>query len=176
MGISLPKRSLRGTIVALRTWEPDDAEWYVGARDEVIFRWTKEPRDLTADVVRHAIEAQLRRPTYAGFAITDVKTEELLGNISLVFTEPDCHQAEIMYWLSPAARGRGAATDAVRIAIGWAFDALPIDQIELLTSPGNEASQQVARRAGFAPRGNQGERLVFRTTRQSWKRGAPLAH
>ena len=176
MELSLPKQPLRGTIVALRAWEPDDAEWYVAARDEVIFRWTKEPRDLTANLVRRVIEAQLRRPTYAGFAVTDVKTTELLGNISLVFTEPDRHQAEIMYWLSPAARGRGAATDAVRIAIGWAFDALPIDEIELLTNPGNEASQQVAGRAGFAPRGKQGEQLAFRMTRQSWKQGAPLAH
>ena len=174
--IALPKRPLRGTIVALRTWEPDDSEWYVAARDEVIFQWTTEPRGLTADAVRHTIEAQLRRPRFAGFAITDLKTKELLGNISLVFSEPDCHQAEIMYWLSPAARGRGAATDAVRIAIGWAFDASPIDQIELLTSPGNEASQRVARRAGFTPSGNRGNQLVFRATRQSWKQGSPLTH
>lgn len=170
MLIPLPMRPLRGASVALRTWKQDDAEWYVRARDEEIFRWSTERRDLTPDLLRHAIEALLRRPTYAGFAIIDATTRQLLGNISLVISESVPGQAEVSYWLAAQARGRGAATDAVRTMTRWAFECLPINRIELLTNAGNRASLRVARRAGFAPEGERDERLVFAMSRGARKR------
>ncbi len=166
MLIPLPPRPLLGTAIALRTWEEDDAEWYVRARDEDIFRWTTEPRDLTTEIVRDAIERYLKHPTYAGFAITDASSGSLLGNIALVISEADHCWAEVMYWLAGPARGRGAATEAVRTMARWAFETLPIERIELLTDAENNASQRVAQRAGFVPRGKRGERLVFTMTRQ----------
>ena len=96
MLIPLPRRPLLGTAIVLRTWEEDDAEWYVRARDEEIFRWTKEPRNLTPEVTRNAIRRYLSRPTYAGFAITDAASGSLLGNISLVIAESE-RSAEVMY-------------------------------------------------------------------------------
>ncbi len=166
MELSLPKQPLRGTIVALRTWEPDDAEWYVSACDEEILFWTNEPRDLTPEMARSAIERHLSHPTDAGFAITDLASGSLLGNIALVITEAEPNWAEVMYWLAAPARGRGAATEAVRTMARWAFETFPIERIELLTDPENVASQRVAQRAGFAPQGKRGERLVFTMTRK----------
>ncbi|MGB2696181.1 MAG: GNAT family N-acetyltransferase [Dehalococcoidia bacterium] len=170
MLVPLPIRPLRGATVALRTWQPDDAEWYVSARDEEVLRWTTEPRDLTPDDVRRAIEEQLREPTYAGFAITDAATGMLLGNISLVVAEPDRHTGEVSYWLAAEARGRGAATDAVRTVMRWGFASLPLERIEIFMDPANEASQRVAQRAGCMEDGERGERLVFAMTRDSWSR------
>ena len=43
--------------ISLRRWRPDDAEWYVAARDDRIFRWTREDPELTVPVARRAIEA-----------------------------------------------------------------------------------------------------------------------
>ncbi len=166
MLIPLPRRPLLGAAIALRMWEEDDAEWYVRARDEVIFRWTKEPRDLTAAILREEIERYLIHPTYAGFAITDAPSGSLLGNIALVITEAEGCWAEVMYWLAAPARGRGAATEAVRTLARWAFETLPIERIELLTDTDNEASQRVAGRVGFVPRGKRGERLLFIMTRK----------
>ena len=166
MLIPLPHRPLLGETTALRIWEQGDAEWYVQARDEEIFHWTKEPRDLTTELLRNAIERYLSHPTYAGFAITDASSGSLLGNISLVITEAERCWAEVMYWLAAPARGRGAATEAVRTLARWAFETLPIERIELLTDADNKASQRVAQRAGFAPRGNRGESLVFSMTRR----------
>ena len=166
MLIPLPRRPLLGEAIALRTWKQDDAEWYVRARDEEIFFWTKEPRDLTTELARNAIERYLSHPTYAGFAITDASSGSLLGNIALVITEAERTWAEVMYWLAAPARGRGAATEAVRTLARWAFETLPIEGIELLTDPDNSASQRVARRAGFAPQGKRGERLLFVRTRK----------
>lgn len=158
LSIPLPKGNLRGAAVA---WEPDDAEWYVGACDEEIFRWTNEPRDLTPDAARRAIEAYRREPTHAGFAIVDAASGALLGNIALVLTDPERRSGEVSYWLAAEARGRGAATDAVRVITRWAFDALPLDRIELLIRSGNSASQRVAEQARFVAAGEREGRLVF---------------
>ena len=166
MLIPLPHRPLLGAAIALRTWEQNDAEWYVRARDEDIFRWTTEPRDLTPELLRTTIERYLSHPTYAGFAITDASSGSLLGNIALVITEAERCWAEVMYWLAAPARGRGAATEAVRTLARWAFETLPIERIELLTDADNKASQRVAQRAGFVPREKRGESLVFAMTRK----------
>ncbi len=166
MLIPLPRRPLLGAAIALRRWEQDDAEWYVRARDEEIFFWTKEPRGLTPELLRTAIEQHLNRPTYAGFAITDASSGSLLGNIALVISEAKPCWAEVMYWLAAPARGRGAATQAVNTIVRWAFETLPIDGIELRTDPDNTASQRVAQRAGFVARGKRGESLVFIMTRK----------
>ena len=166
MLIPLPHRPLLGAAIALRTWEQDDAEWYVRARDEVVFRWTKEPRDLTTELLRNAIERYLSHPTYAGFAITDASSGSLLGNISLVITESERCWAEVMYWLAAPARGRGAATEAVRTMARWAFETLAIERIELLTDVDNKASQRVAQRAGFVARAKRGDSMVFTMTRK----------
>ena len=166
MLIPLPHRPLLGAAIALRTWEQNDAEWYVRARDEDIFRWTTEPRDLAPELLRTTIERYLSHPTYAGFAITDASSGSLLGNIALVITEAERCWAEVMYWLAAPARGRGAATEAVRTLARWAFETLPIERIELLTDADNKASQRVAQRAGFVPREKRGESLVFTMTRK----------
>ena len=167
MLIPLPAKPLIGAAIALRTWEQDDAEWYVSARDEEILFWTTEPRDLTPENARGAIERHLSHPTYAGFAITDLASGSLLGNVALVITEAEHHcWGEVMYWLAAAARGRGAATEAVRTMARWAFETLPIERIELLTDPENVASQRVAQRAGFATQGKRGKRLLFTMTRK----------
>ena len=166
MLIPLPQRPLLGAAIVLRTWEQDDAEWYVRARDEDVFRWTTEPRDLTPELLRNAIERYLSRPTYAGFAITDASSGSLLGNISLVITESERCWAEVSFWLAAPARGRGAATEAVRTMARWAFETLPIERIELLAHADNKDSQHVAQRAGLVPRGKRGESLVFTMTRK----------
>jgi len=94
-------------------------------------------------------------------AITDVATGGLVGNLAVTVPDPSSERAEVMYWLAAEARGRGFATDAVRTLMVWAFDALPIEEIELLTNQANRASQRVAMRCGFTPRGTRGERALF---------------
>jgi RimJ/RimL family protein N-acetyltransferase len=55
--------------------------------------------------------------------------------------------ASVAYALLPAERGRGIASDAVRALVAW----LSVDEVTASISPANEASERVARAAGFAP-------------------------
>jgi RimJ/RimL family protein N-acetyltransferase len=46
-------------------------------------------------------------------------------------------------------RRRGVALGAARLVVAWAFGELGIERLELLTYPGNEASQALAAKLGF---------------------------
>jgi len=137
-----PQHPLSDGVVRLRQWHLDDADWYVECtRDPEIQRWTTEPPDLDVATARAAIEHAVADRLVA-LAITDAATGELLGNLALSPT------GELSYWLAPAARGRGVATRAVRLLVGWARKS-GVDRVELHAHVDNVGSQRVAERAGF---------------------------
>jgi len=160
MAIPVPSATLHGRIVDLRAWRPDDAEWYVGARDEEIFGWTREPRALDPAVLKQVIEANRREPKWVGCAIADPASGTLLGNIALKI-EGRAGEVEVSYWVAAEARGRGVASDAVRTLVQWAFEVTSIERVDLFVAPGNTASQRVAVHAGFQPTGELGGSLRF---------------
>jgi RimJ/RimL family protein N-acetyltransferase len=133
----------------LRPWEVEDAAWYVEARDEEIFRWTRERRNLTVEETEEAIRSGNRDPEALGFAIIDGRTGEKVGSICLAFREKNRDYAEVMYWLAPWGRGRGIATNAVKMLCQWAFRSLGLERVSLKTLVGNARSQLVAERVGF---------------------------
>jgi RimJ/RimL family protein N-acetyltransferase len=66
----------------------------------------------------------------------------------------DDWRASVAYWLAPEARGRGYVTRAVRLVTRWGFETFEsLNRIELWSIVGNEASDAVARRAGFTEEG-----------------------
>lgn len=131
--------------VTLREWSESDADWYAAStRDPAIQRFTTEAPDLTAGEVRDAIRALLASDhPHAGLIITDAATGEQLGNIAL---DAD---GEISYWLAAPARGRGAATTALRCYSDWIFATTARSELWLLAHVANTASQAVAVRAGY---------------------------
>ncbi|WP_055483467.1 GNAT family N-acetyltransferase [Sphaerimonospora mesophila] len=89
----------------------------------------------------------------ANFVIADRVTGEMLGVIGLQPADR-YGNGEVGYWLAPRARGRGAATTALRALADWAF-AHGLSRMTLRADVENVASQLVARRAGFALEGVQ---------------------
>jgi RimJ/RimL family protein N-acetyltransferase len=73
--------------------------------------------------------------------------------------------AQIGYWMDPAARSRGVATEAVRALCRWAFATLGLDLIEWRAEVGNVASRRVAEKAGFRVEATLRRRLVHRGVR-----------
>ena len=76
-----------------------------------------------------------------------------IGAIELHLDARDKAVGETGYWLCPAARGKGAATTALRLIAAWAFAELGIQRLQLVTAPENVPSQRVAERAGFIREG-----------------------
>ena len=51
------------------------------------------------------------------------------------------------------ARGRGLATQALRLVSRWVLAALAVERLELVTEPKNVRSQHAAQKAGFRREG-----------------------
>jgi RimJ/RimL family protein N-acetyltransferase len=144
-----PKALLCDDEVSLREWSVDDAGWYVESRDEDVFRWTTEKRDLTVAEAEEAIRRVNQSDTVFGFAI--VRGDEILGNIALVIDEGNRCAGEAMYWLAPWGRERGVATRALTLLCDWAFEVVGLERVTLKAHQDNVRSQKVAERAGFEP-------------------------
>ncbi len=88
----------------------------------------------------------------ARLAIAAAQTDELLGSISLDLF-PEREAAEIGYWVKKEARRRGIAEAALRLVVRWAFEEQGVERLEILTYPGNFASQALAEKLGFRREG-----------------------
>jgi RimJ/RimL family protein N-acetyltransferase len=138
---------------ALRPWRDGDVAALVRAcQDAEIARWTRVPTPYGEADARAYLHARYDA-TFAGlsapFAIVEAEGGALLGSISLMRFAWEHARGEVGYWLSREARGHGHATRAVRLLCAWGFDTLDLERIDLLAAIGNQASQQVAQRAGF---------------------------
>ena len=92
--------------------------------------------------------------TEAAFVIVDAHDDDaLLGSTGLMRLDEERNVAEIGYWVAKAARRRGIATRAVKLASRWAVCDLGVRRLELMTHIDNAASQRVAQAAGFTREG-----------------------
>ncbi len=135
-----------GTI-ALRRFTEDDIPAIVAAcQDPEIPRWTMVPEQYDEEDARTFV-----RDVATAYAIVGAPAGELLGAISLDPAGDGIGQ--LGYWVAREARGRGAATRALRLLSRWGLGPGGFARVQLLTEPENVASQRVAERAGFTNEG-----------------------
>ena len=150
-GLGWP-RLTDGRLV-VRPYEPDDAAAEQALCDQPeMAHWlhlVPSPYSL-ADAEEFIADSRHRLliGERARMAITDAASGELLGSVSLDLFA-DRQAAEIGYLVRREARRRGIALAAVRLVAAWAFDELGVERLEILTYPGNDASQALAAKLGF---------------------------
>jgi len=109
--------TLTDGAVTLLVWQPDDAPAVLAAcQDPLIARFIPIPQPYTEADSQTFVEIRRRdweTEDERSFAIVDAATGELLG--SMARHGPFAHRATLGYWLVPQARGRGAATRALRL-------------------------------------------------------------
>ncbi|MEW2049587.1 GNAT family N-acetyltransferase [Streptomyces sp. NPDC005476] len=142
----------------LRPWRAEDVPAvYTAFQDPAMHQWHIRAADSEEEVAGWIEEwrtnwAQERN---AQWAVVDAGTEDLLGRValrSIVLTEG---VAEIAYWTTGAARGRGVAPRATTALTRWAFDEIGFHRLELMHAVANEASCRVAAKAGFTLEGTR---------------------
>jgi RimJ/RimL family protein N-acetyltransferase len=141
--------------LVLRPWHPDDRATVVAAyADPAIQRWhCRSMSDSEAeDWIAHW-PVRWRQETGAGWAV--VRGADVVGQISLRRLVLGPGQAEVSYWVLPAARGQRVAVRALSAVAGWCFEWLGLHRLELEHSIANGASCRVAERAGFASEGTK---------------------
>jgi RimJ/RimL family protein N-acetyltransferase len=154
--LSYPDPPLGEGEIALRPWEDADLEVMVAlCRDPDVARFTRVADPYSESDARAWIDAQparLAEGEGAAFAIVTGGGEPV-GSIGLRIDPLDRGIAEAGYMVAPAARGRGVATTALRLASRWGLRDLGVARIQLSTHVENPASQRVAERAGFRREG-----------------------
>jgi RimJ/RimL family protein N-acetyltransferase len=154
-GISLRPWGSRGDATALaKAWaDPDIAANSVPPQsrsEDAARRWiageaARRQRGLALDLV---IEGS--QPGALAGDRADVAPRALLGEVGLARFDPS-GRAEIGFWLTAMARGRGIASIAVGLLSAWALDAAGLGRRRLWARvrPGNERAGRVLQRAGY---------------------------
>jgi RimJ/RimL family protein N-acetyltransferase len=159
---------LRTEKIVLRPWRADDLDAMVSAlQDPEIPRWTTVPERYGVEEGRLFLDASAQGwadGTSAHFAVVDAEDERLLGSIGARFHEEGA--ARVGYWTVRDARGRGLATEALRLVSRWVLTNLSVERLELFTEPGNVRSQRVAEKAGFTREGLLRRYLVVKGQRR----------
>jgi RimJ/RimL family protein N-acetyltransferase len=169
--LGFPVPPLAGDVVLLRPWREADVPGMVLAFSDPVmqrFSWraTAYTEADARDCLAEQEEARLGGDEL-NFALVEPRDQDvLLGGVSLDEVRLDQGCAAVGYWLAPLARGRGAATSAVRLLARWAFAELGLARLELTCGPGNEASQHVAERCGFSREGILRSRVPFKGARR----------
>ncbi|TDB74146.1 GNAT family N-acetyltransferase [Micromonospora sp. KC723] len=144
--------------LALRPWRADDAEALVAAhRDPALRARTRRPLRDVAEARRWVTRAG--QGWAAGrrfsFAVCEVAgtSERLVAHVLLKEVVPGRPDAEVGYWTTADARGRGVASRALEAVSDWAFTrfaAAGLTRLELLHQIDNPASCRVAEKTGYA--------------------------
>lgn len=74
------------------------------------------------------------------------KTNELVGSIGFIEWNKADNNAEIGYFVTPAQRNKGYATEACRAVVDFGFKKMKLHRITIGHAKGNKASQKVIKK------------------------------
>lgn len=78
------------------------------------------------------------------------KGDRFVGLIGLKGTDPANRKTEIGYWLSESFQGQGIVSRSVKRLCEYAFVDLEMNRVQIKCAVGNESSNAVPKRLGFA--------------------------
>ena len=152
-----------------RLAERDISALTLTCQDPESAEWTTVPVPYTIDdartFVRKIAPAMWAEGRGATYAITDAD-DSYCGTIDLRIVPGDPGAAEVGFMISPAARGHGYATSALRTVSVWGLTALKLRRVVWRAHIGNDASRRVALKAGFVYEGIQRSGVPHRGERR----------
>lgn len=153
---------LTGERIYLRFFEPTDAEAmldlnvrnrdffskYVATRNDDYY--TLETQESI--IIRNRSQAE--QDSRYSFGIFEKATDKLIGNIALTEIIRGALQGGFIgYYLDKEYNGRGYMSEAVKLAVDYAFRELKLHRLEAGVMPHNIASIRVLEKAGFKKEG-----------------------
>ncbi|MFN2745749.1 MULTISPECIES: GNAT family N-acetyltransferase [unclassified Bacillus (in: firmicutes)] len=146
---------LKGCKVYLRPLEKDDMEsFYKAAQDEKIRYMTGTRRAFTMDELYEHYERITHDDTRYDFAICQNTGDQIVGDLSILDIDSPSQKAGFRIALhSPAYFNRGFGTEAVRLAMQFAFEKLKLNRLQLEVFSHNSRAIKAYERAGFKKEG-----------------------
>jgi RimJ/RimL family protein N-acetyltransferase len=136
--------------------------------DPDVLRFTRVPDPPPEDFAETWLERYRdgrRDGTREAFAIVDTN-DAFLGIAVAPEIDAIARTVELGYVIHPAARGRGVATEALRLLTEWAFAELAPHRIQLIISPENGPSKRIAERNGYR---YEGTLRSFYVKQDTWR-------
>jgi ribosomal-protein-alanine N-acetyltransferase len=160
-------------VLALRVDNKDFLEPYEPVRPDSFF--TLEAQRSQLEMGEKQWDADL---AYA-FGIFDAGSDEMVGRVALSnVVWAAWRNATLGYFIAQRFNGKGAATDAVRLACDFAFGQVHLHRVQAGVMPRNVASIRVLekvgfRHEGFSPRylninGKWEDHEMFALTAEEW--------
>jgi RimJ/RimL family protein N-acetyltransferase len=159
-GQTLP--TLTGARVKLRWLTHEDAPALLrvfGDREVVRF-WSSPPLEDLAGARRLIDEIQelFRARRLYQWGICPREGDTVFGTCTLYNLDSSHRRGEVGFALAQDARGRGFASEALGLLIGFSFNSLALHRIEADADPGNVRSLRLLERHGFRREGYLRER------------------
>ena len=148
--------TLQYGLIALR--EPEERDItpiFEGVQDPLIPRFTRIPANYQMANAEHYVRE--RSPN--GFTMqTEIQLVleydgNFAGAVSFHTLVLDEAKAEIGYWITANARGKGIATAATKLLTGYGFEKIGFQRIEALVVESNKPSLKVLSNAGYLQEG-----------------------
>ena len=172
----------QGLITLRKPEERDIVPLYEGVQDPIIPKFTRIPANYQMANAEHYVRE--RSPN--GFAMrTELQLAleydgKFAGALSFHTLVIDEGKAEIGYWLTADARGKGIGTAATKLMTHYGFETIGFHRIEALVVQTNTASLKVLENAGYRQEGvlrdkccqDDGTRedmVMFAALRTDWK-------
>jgi N-acetyltransferase len=134
---------LEGRIVNLEPLRAEhEAGMWEASRDSLTWRWLSILQPQTPEEFHTFFEDALGDSTTVPFATVDSVGGRVLGSTRFLSIRPEARSVEIGWtWLSPAAWGTGANTEAKYLQLRHAFETLGCLRVEFKTDALNERSR-----------------------------------
>lgn len=118
------------------------------------------------------------------FGVFLKESDELIGRVALSNVSRGAWQnATLGYYIDEAHNGHGYATEAVRLALQFAFGPAGLHRVQAAVLPRNVASRRVLEKAGFSREGRSTKYLqingvwedheTFAITLEDWRGNGP---
>jgi ribosomal-protein-alanine N-acetyltransferase len=144
-----------GLITLRKPEERDIVPIFEGVQDPIIPKFTRIPANYQIANAEHYVRE--RSPN--GFTMqTEIQLVleydgNFAGALSFHTLVLDEAKAEIGYWVTADARGKGIATAATKLLTGYGFETIGFHRIEALVVESNKPSLKVLANAGYEQEG-----------------------
>jgi ribosomal-protein-alanine N-acetyltransferase len=136
----------------IRSFRPDDIEAvHEIYSDSLVWRYMGTGPTTTIEQSRERLDRMLRYERQYGFtfwAVEHADSGKLIGDTGLIPLEGIGPDVELGYRFGSAHWGKGYATEAAIVCRDLGFSRYALKQIYVDVHPGNQGSQNVARKLG----------------------------
>lgn len=104
----------------------------------------------------------LESDSWLSFSLTELSTNDKVGNIGIKITNHDAKIAEVGFMIKRSAQGKGYASEALSLLKYYAFMQLNLNKLVATCSIDNTGSYQLLEKLGFSREGCLKQNVVIK--------------